>query len=82
MWSELASRKISRCLIRFELVPPPLGLVHGLEPELSTLPLPEDAVLHLAELLHDHLDTVGVDHATFGQETLEAKKSVKFCRLW
>jgi hypothetical protein len=72
---ELALGEVGRGLFRLELLPPPLGLVHGFEPELTALPLPEDRVLHFAELLHDHLDSVGVDKATLCQKTLRRNRS-------
>ena len=50
---------------------PPLGLVPGPELQLPVLPVLEDPVLHVAEVLHDHLHAVGVHDAAVGQETLK-----------
>jgi hypothetical protein len=74
MRSKLAFGHPSGSLVRFQLLPPALGLVHGLETEFSALTLLENGVLHLAQLLHDHLDAVGIHQTALCQESLKNKK--------
>jgi hypothetical protein len=74
VWSKLAFRHPSRSSFRLTLISPTFGLVHGLEAKLATLTLLEDGVLHLAELLHDHLDAAGIYQTALCQKTLERKK--------
>lgn len=52
------------------LLSPLLSLVPGTKLQLPPLPVPEDLVLHFAEVLEDHLDTPHVSRAAVCQPAL------------